>query len=350
MSFARSAICQMQGYSPGEQPQDTSIVKLNTNENPYPPAPAVRKALQECDAAKLRLYPDPLADELREEAARQADLQTDFIMAGNGSDDLLTIAVRTFVEAGGSLVFPEPAYSLYPVLARIQGADFKKVDLTEDFQLPADIVERAGDASLLFIARPNAPTGNVFPLTVIEDICRCFKGVVWLDEAYADFAADNCLGLIEKYPNVVVSRSFSKSYSLAGLRLGLAYAQPSLITEMMKVKDSYNVGAITQDLGLKALESREWMLKNREKIVNTRERVSAELRKRQFKVIPSESNFVFTVPPIKASEYFEKLREHGVLVRYFPGRRTANFVRITIGTEEEMQIFLNATDCILSDA
>ncbi|MFW5996492.1 MAG: histidinol-phosphate transaminase [Lentisphaeria bacterium] len=347
MNFARPDIRRMQGYTPGEQPLDKSIIKLNTNENPYPPAPAVEEALQNFNPVCLRLYPDPLATGLREEAARQAGMTTDSILAGNGSDDLLTIGVRTFVDAGGLLAFPEPTYSLYPVLARIQGAEFKKINLTEDFYLPVDLVEQAEDASLLFIARPNAPTGNAFPQAVIEDVCRRFDGVVWLDEAYADFAEDNCLALINRYANLIVSRSFSKSYSLAGLRLGLAYAQPHLINEMLKVKDSYNVNALTQLLGLKALTNRDWMLKNRNKIIATREYIAAELAKREFKVIPSESNFIFAEPPIAAADYFKRLREQGVLIRYFPEPPTGKFVRVTIGTDEDMKTFLAVTDRVL---
>jgi len=339
----------MNGYTPGEQPQDKTYIKLNTNENPYPPAPAIANHLTQFCAETLRLYPDPVANKLRTEAAKQIGKNKDWILCGNGSDDLLTIALRTFVDEGGNIAFPVPTYSLYPVLAKIQGATFTEVNLTYDFQLPENFLEQVRGSALLFLARPNAPTGNTFPVNTIEHICAEFNGIVWIDEAYADFAADNCLPLVEKFPNVVVSRSFSKSYSLAGLRLGLAFAQPALIEQMLKVKDSYNIDTITQQLGLIALQNRDWMEHNRQRIIETREHIASEMTKRNCEVIPSESNFIFLKPPIPARKYFEQLRENGILVRYFPGELTGNYVRITIGHDQDMEKLLHITDEIFAN-
>jgi histidinol-phosphate aminotransferase len=347
MNYVRDIIAEIEGYVPGEQPRDRRYVKLNTNENPYPPAAAVAEALQAFDAERLRLYPDPLATDLRQEAARAFGLTADWTIAGNGSDDLLTIAVRTFVDQGGELAFPDPSYTLYPVLARLQGAGIRRIPLDPAFDLPEDAVEQAGNAALLFIARPNAPTGNAFGLDRMRAVCAGFRGIVWIDEAYVDFADDHCVSFVRDFPNVVVSRSLSKSYSLAGIRLGFACARPELIAEMMKLKDSYNVSMLTQAVGLAALRDPDTMLANAGRIRQTRARVSAALREAGFEVLPSQANFVFAAPPGSAAAYADALREAGILVRYFPGERTGRYVRITIGTDDEMDALLAATRSIL---
>ncbi|OPZ28645.1 MAG: Histidinol-phosphate aminotransferase [Lentisphaerae bacterium ADurb.BinA184] len=346
-TYARNTIRAMSGYVPGEQPKDRRYVKLNTNENPYPPSAAVAAALHGFDAARLRLYPDPDACELRNLAAGQAGLTPDWILCGNGSDDLLTIAVRTFVDQGGTLAHTDPSYSLYPVLARLQGANATAVPLDAEFNLPPDAASRAAGATLLLVARPNAPTGNTFPLDSMHTLCRHFSGIVWIDEAYVDFADDDCLAFVRQYPNVVVSRTFSKSYSLAGLRLGLAYAPPALVSEMVKVKDSYNVSMLTQAVGLAALSDREAMRANAARIRATRDRVSGDLAALGFRVLPSQANFIFCQPPVAADVYAAGLRREGILIRYFPGPRTGAFVRITIGTDEEMAQLLAATRRLL---
>jgi histidinol-phosphate aminotransferase len=346
-SLVREAVAAMHGYTPGEQPRDRNYIKLNTNENPYPPSPAVACALREMDTAALRLYPDPTALALRTEAAKQCGLEPDWVLCGNGSDDLLTMSVRTFVDQGQAVAFPNPTYSLYPVLADIQGAAVRPIELTDTFDLPHDFSAQTADAALLFIARPNAPTGNCFSLARLHEICGQFKGAVWIDEAYVDFAEDHCLDFVRQYPNVIVSRTFSKSYSLAGVRLGLAFGQPPLIAEMQKVKDSYNVNAITQRLGLAALRDRGYMLANADRIRATRTMVAGELAKMGFQVLPSQANFLFVKPPVAAESFMRRLRENGILIRHFSGPRTQDFVRISIGTDEEMQHFLQATKSIL---
>jgi histidinol-phosphate aminotransferase len=348
MQYCRADIAKMAGYTPGEQPRDRRYIKLNTNENPYPPSPRVAAALRAFDPERLRLYPDPVFDALRHEAVKLLpDITADWILFGNGSDDLLTIAVRTFVDAGGKLACLEPSYSLYPVLAGIQGAECVTIPLTPEFGMPADAAARAAGCSLFFIARPNAPTGNSFPLEDVRRLCREFKGVVWIDEAYADFAPDNCLELAKEFPNVVVSRTMSKSYSLAGLRLGWCYARPELTAEMMKVKDSYNAGMLQQIAGLAALEDRAYVEACASKICATRDRVAVDLAKLGCQVVPSAANFLFVRTPKPAEEAFTALRERGILVRYFPGGRTGDFLRITVGTDAEMQALTAAMTEIL---
>ena len=344
MTYCRPAIARMTGYVPGEQPKDRRYTKLNTNENPYPPSPRVRELLCGLDCARLKLYPDPVAEKLRDAAGRPFALPREWVLCGNGSDDLLTIAVRTFVDQGGTLAFPTPSYSLYPVLADIQAAKGVRIELDECFELPGDVLEQAEGASLLFLCRPNAPTGNAFPIETMRAVCRGFRGIVWIDEAYADFARDHCVDLVREYPNVVVSRTVSKSYSLAAIRLGVAFANPDLVQEMMKVKDSYNVGMLTQLVGTVAFEDREYMLANVARVCATRERVCKALVGLGFTVLPSESNFVFVRPSVSGDVFAQGLRDRGILVRYFAGERTGGYVRVTVGSDEDMDLFLAASE------
>ena len=347
MNYTRRNIARMQGYVPGEQPQDRRYIKLNTNENPYPPSPRVIEALTRMDCERLRLYPDPVATQLREVAGELYGFTKDWVLCGNGSDDLLTIAVRTFVDQGGRLGFPTPSYSLYPVLAQLQDAESIAVPLDESFALPDGAAAAAKGASLFFVARPNAPTGNAFPLDAMHRLCREFPGVVWIDEAYVDFAADDCMDFVRAYDNVVVSRTLSKSYSLAGIRLGLAFASPDLTAEMCKVKDSYNVGMITQIAAIAALRDQEHMLANAARIRNTRATVTRRLQELGCSVLESAANFIFVQPPLPAAEVVRGLRERGLLVRYFDKPRTREFFRVTIGTDAEMAAFLAAAADIL---
>ncbi len=348
MTYCRPSIREMHGYVPGEQPRDRRYIKLNTNENPYPPSPAVASVLAAFDVARLRLYPDPVATQLRTAAGEVFGLPPDWILCGNGSDDLLTIAVRTYAEPDGVLACFDPSYSLYPVLAQIQASRCVKIPLTAAFDLPDDTLRQASGATLLFLARPNAPTGNAFDREKVRRLCREFSGIVWIDEAYADFAEDNCLDFVQEFDNVVVSRTLSKSYSLAGLRLGLAFARPSRIQEMLKVKDSYNVSMLTQIIGAAALRDQPYMTATAERLKQTREEVSARLAARGFSVLPSSANFIFARPPAGAADFMDSLRRQGILIRHFPGERTGDYVRITIGTAEEMVALLDAVDQTLS--
>ncbi len=347
-NLVRPAISSIGGYIPGEQPRDQTLIKLNTNENPYPPAPAIGAALGAYAWQNLRLYSDPGALCVRQAASAEFGLSPEQIICGNGSDDLLTIAVRTFVDQGQPLAYCQPSYSLYPVLADLQGATHLPVHLDEEFQVPEDASEQARGAKLLMLARPNAPTGTSTGRARMEQLCRSFPGVVWIDEAYADFADDNCLDFVSRFPNVVISRTFSKSYSLAGLRLGLAFASPELIAEMNKVKDSYNVDALTQCLGTVALQTSGYMRDNAARIRATRNHLATQLRQLGCEVLPSQANFLFLKPPRPAEQVFAELRQAGFLVRYFNLPRISEFLRITIGREEEMQAFTECLQKILS--
>lgn len=341
MSYFRPEIDKMSGYVPGEQPKGRVLVKLNTNENPYPPSPKVKEALTNFDYKRLRLYPDPIGSKLRKEIAELYDFSPDNIILGNGSDDILTMAVRSFAGSGDTIAYVDPTYSLYHVLADIQGVKCIEIALNDDFSLPGDLAEKAEGAKLFLIPRPNAPTGNSFPMEAMDELCENFDGIVLIDEAYADFAQDNCISLAMKYSNVVVSRTFSKSMSLAGVRFGYAIAQSEIISGMMKVKDSYNVNFLTQELALAALKDQDYLKATVAKIIVSREKLTIGLTNMGFEVLPSESNFVFASPPDSAEKFFDYLRSNDILVRYFPGERTGEYVRITVGTEEEVNILLD---------
>lgn len=348
MTYFRANIEAMAGYVPGEQPRGRTFIKLNTNECPYPPSPAAIAALQAIASDRLARYPDPVATACREAIAQVHQLPgADWVLAGNGSDDILTIAVRSFVDQGGTLATPHPSYSLYPILADIQGATTRTIPLQDDFSLPPDLVAQAGEASLLFIPRPNAPTGNAYPLEAMRAICADFSGVVLIDEAYADFSDTSCLDFVRDFPNVLVSRTLSKSYSLASIRFGYAVGQPELIGGMMKVKDSYNINLLTQAVAEAAIRDQDHMRANVARIRATRSRVAKALTEAGFTVCPSAANFLFTKPPIPADTYVQGLRDAGILIRYFSGPRTGDYVRITIGTDEEMDTFLTATQQLL---
>jgi histidinol-phosphate aminotransferase len=346
----RKAIDDMSGYAPGEQPKRIGgWIKLNTNENPYPPSPAVFDILSGFDAASLRLYPDPECREVRGFLSELHGVSTANLIAGNGSDDILTMALRSFVSEGGSVACPEPSYSLYPVLAAIQGASCRRIPLGDDFSFPANFADEAEGASLALIPNPNAPTGVFFDKNALRDFCREFRGVVLIDEAYADFADENCLDFVSDFDNVIVSRTLSKSYSLAGARFGYAVASEDVIAGMMKVKDSYNVNAMTQRVALAALEDRSHFEETVSRIRSTRKRLIRKLRDLGFSVPESSANFVFAEPPDRDGEgLYKALKERGVLVRWFSAANVSSRIRITVGTEDEMSALVAALENILA--
>jgi len=334
-SYFRPAIDAMSGYTPGEQPKVMDLLKLNTNENPYPPCPAVMDGL---DAERLRLYPDPTADKLRDAIAEVYGYKRENIIVSNGSDDMLTIAFRAFTDAQKKVAFLDPTYSLYPILADLQGCQCIKIPLNDDFSIKDDLLKNAAPANMLILARPNAPTGNCIAIKDMRKICSEFDGIVLIDEAYADFSVDNCIDFVREFPNVIVSRTVSKSYSLAGLRLGFAIASTEIISGMMKVKDSYNVNMLTQYLAEIAIRDQEYLNETIAKIKASRTKLSSDLKTMGFKVVDSQSNFIFASPPDgDAEKLFKSLREENIIVRYFPGEKTAKYIRITIGTEEQLE-------------
>lgn len=339
--FVRSNVRQMEGYTPGEQPAPGErVVKLNTNENPFPPSPKVMQAIREIEPELLRRYPQPLADKFREAAARVLGISSDMIIAGNGSDDILTITTRTFVAPGGTLAYPDPTYSLYPVLGKLEDAKCVGVSWEKGWSLPVDgLLETKADA--IYIANPNAPSGTFVPPARIAELAGKFGGLVLVDEAYADFADDNCLSLVKDHANIVVSRTFSKAYCLAGLRFGYAVAQPQVIHEMMKVKDSYNCDAISIIAATAAIEDQEYAAGTWQYVREERQRVTQELEALGWQVIPSQANFIFVqVPHGRGRQAYSGLKQQGVLVRFFDLPGLNDKIRITIGTSQENNALL----------
>ena len=338
MRITRS-VRRLEAYTPGEQPKAKSVVKLNTNENPYPPSPACAAVLKSFDLDRLRRYPDPVFTDLRDELARLNGTTPARIFVGNGSDEVLSVAAKTFVEDDESIGSLDPSYSLYKTLAAIRNV--KWVGVRQGTRLPPR-------TSLFLWTNPNAPTGTFAEPDEIAAFAKRFHGVVIVDEAYADFARANCMALAvaQKNRNVIVMRTFSKSYSLAGLRVGYCVGPEDLIAAMYKVKDSYNADAVAQAVALAAVRDQVWMRANVAKVVKTRARFVLALESRGWDVLPSESNFVFAKPPAKvgAKDLFEYLRSKNIFVRYFPGPLTGDRLRITIGTDGQMKKLLNVLD------
>ena len=336
-SYFRPEIDALSGYTAGEQPKIPGLVKLNTNENPYPPSPEVLEVLRNMDIAKLRRYPDPFADELRDIFAADCKVKRENVIVGNGSDDLLTMCFRAFTSPEHPVAVFDPSYSLYPVLAAMQGAEVIRIALDgKDFSYPANGADLAQRANMLVITRPNAPTGNICPRELVRKYCREFNGIVLIDEAYADFASDNCMDFASEFDNVIVMRTFSKSCSMAGVRLGYAVGNEGLIYGLMKLKDSYNVDMISQLVGKANYLDKEYRSKCIDAIRGDRDKLSADLKKIGFEIPDSQSNFLFASPPDGDGEScFQYLRENAVLVRYFKGPVTGSYIRITIGTPEE---------------
>jgi histidinol-phosphate aminotransferase len=331
----------MEGYTPGEQPASGSrVVKLNTNENPFPPGQKVMAAIRDIEPELLRRYPNPTADSFRDAAAKLLGFSRDHLIAGNGSDDILTIVTRTFVPPGGLLVSPEPSYSLYPILAKLEDAKFDSVPWENGWELPIDDL-LATKADAIYVANPNAPSGTFVPPKQIAELAKKFKGAVLVDEAYADFADDNCMSLVNDYSNVIVSRTLSKAYSLAGLRFGYAVAQPAVIEQMMKVKDSYNCDAIAIAAATAAIEDQDYARFTWDHVKAERTRVSDELTNMGWTVLPSQANFLLaTTPDGRGREAYEGLKEQGILVRYFDKPGLSDKIRITIGTSQENNALL----------
>lgn len=346
--LVRSTIREMAGYTPGEQPSlGERVVKLNTNENPFPPSDRVLQAIRNIEGETLRRYPHPSADVFRHAAARLHGVSADMILCGNGSDDILTIVTRTAMAAGGRVAYCDPTYSLYAVLARLQDAAGIGVPWEDDWSLPIDAL-LATKADAIYLANPNAPSGTfVSPLRVAE-LARKFPGLLLVDEAYADFADDNCVALIKEHPNVVVSRTLSKAYSLAGLRFGYAIAQPRLIAEMMKVKDSYNCDAISILAATAAIEDQAYAKAGWDRIRSERQRVSAALTELGLDVIPSHANFVLAAAADgRGRELYLGLKQQGILVRHFDLPGLADKVRITIGQSHENNALLAGVKALL---
>ena len=329
----------MAGYTPGEQPRDDGIVKLNTNENPYPPSPRVLAAIQQAlTGDRLRKYPDPLGSAFRQTAGRVLGVDPEGILIGNGSDDILTIVTRAFVPEGGLVVSPTPSYLLYRTLAEIQGARFQAVPCTAGWGLPSPWPAR--DAHLTLIANPNSPSGTLVAAADLERLAAALTGVLVLDEAYVDFADASALHL-SRLPNVLVTRTLSKSYSLAGIRFGFAVGQAGLIRELIKVKDSYNCDVLSLAAAAAALEDQEYFRATRARILASRERLTHELEALGFEVCPSQANFVWCRRADRAVKpIYEELKRRKILVRYMIYDGYGDGLRITVGSDAELDRLL----------
>jgi histidinol-phosphate aminotransferase len=342
----RHDVAALSGYVPGEQPQGGKWIKLNTNENPYPPSPAVARAITATAAGRtLAKYPDPIATVFRLRAAEVLGVDPDWIICGNGSDDLLTILVRTFVGAGECLRMPYPSYILYRTLAGIQGAGCDEFHYARDWSLDdafAAPTTAAGAAvKLAIIANPNSPSGTLLPPARIAALADRLPCAVVVDEAYGDFADSNCLALVKENPRVIVSRSFSKSYALAGLRFGFAVAQPPVIEQLLKVKDSYNCDALSIAAATAAIDDQAWLAANRAAIVATRRRLTDSMRALGYQAQESQANFVWCTHPDRPHRpIYEALKSQGILIRYMNYAGWGDGLRITVGTDAEIDAFL----------
>ena len=351
---------KLHGYMPGEQPKVPGLIKLNTNENPAPPSPKVIRAIRSATDERLRRYPDPAARPLCEALAKFHGCKPENIIVGNGSDELLALATRAFVEprqagattrrqiAKQTIQYFTPSYSLYPILADIHGAWRNEVKLPASFELPTNEVLQKSNwnfsAALSYITTPNAPSGRGYATSDLAKLCAAQSGVTILDEAYVDFADENALRLPKRFPHVIVSRTFSKAYSLCFQRIGYFVGHSVLIGALDRIRDSYNVNGLGQVAALATLSDIGHYRKQFERIVELRAKTTESLEALGFEVIPSQTNFIFTRPTgLIAADWFQQLRKRNILTRWFDSQKVRNHLRVTIGTEVEMSKFLAAT-------
>lgn len=342
--FLSKRLSTLKEYTPGEQPTDMKYVKLNTNESPYPPAPAVTKAVTEGRAKNLQLYSDPTCSLLTDALAAQYGVGRENVIVGNGSDEILSFCFAAYFDKNSPVIFPDISYGFYKVFADLYGSSYKEVPLTED--LSVDVLDYAGKNVHIVIANPNAPTGKTLSLEEIEKIVSTNPdNIVIIDEAYIDFGGDSAVELTKKYENLIVVMTFSKSRSLAGARVGFAIASSALIADLNRIKYStnpYNVNSMSQAAALAVLSEQEYYDKNCKQIMDTREWFCESLQGLGFEYIPSKANFVFAKHPEKdGRELYLALKAKGVLVRHFDKDRIRDYLRITIGTQEQMQVLIN---------
>lgn len=347
--FLNSKYTELEVYTPGEQPRDMKYIKLNTNESPYPPSPAVLAVVNADQAELLRLYSDPECKNLKNSIAKLYGVNPENIYLSNGSDDILNFAFMAFTE-GGKAAFPEISYGFYKVFAQLYGIECKKIPLREDFSI--DPEDYCGLGCFTVIANPNAPTGRTISLEDIEKILQTNPdNVVVIDEAYVDFGGQSCYPLIKKYKNLLVVQTFSKSRSMAGARLGFAFADEELIADLKRIKFStnpYNVNRLTLAAGEAAISENDYYMENCRRIMETRDRTTAELENLGFTVIPSKANFIFAKSDkIGGQELYEELKKRGILIRHFSDPKIADYNRITIGTDDEMTVLVNTIKNIL---
>lgn len=348
--FFNPRLASLEAYTPGEQPQDRTYIKLNTNESPYAPSKGVRKAMDSKRIDNLRLYCDPNATHLKEELAKLYNKKPSEIFVSNGSDDILNFAFLAFGADG--ILFPDISYGFYEVFANLHGLPFEAVALKKDFTI--DISDYCKQNKMVVIANPNAPTGIALPVKKIEKILKANPGhVVLIDEAYVDFGGESCADLVEQYPNLLCVQTFSKSRSMAGARLGFAIGSEELIADLEKIKYStnpYNVNTLTQAAGVAAVRENGYYMRNCRKIIKSRQYTKKELEKLGFLVLPSKANFLFAkTEKLGGEELYLRLKEKGILVRHFQKERIKNYNRITIGSQKEMEAFIDAVKEILGE-
>jgi histidinol-phosphate aminotransferase len=349
---------ELHAYVPGEQPKVKGLIKLNTNENPYPPAPKVLSAMKAAIDGRMRLYPNPSAQLLREQLASLHQCSPDQIIIGNGSDELLALGVRAFVEPATNrdstasessksrVQYFWPSYSLYPVLAETHGATPHPVPLLGDFGIPTVPQLRRGkrwdfQAALTFVTTPNAPSGRGYSTHELDTLCSAMNGVVVLDEAYVDFADETALELCLKHPHVIISRTFSKAYSLCFQRIGYWVGHPELIAALHRIRDSYNVNGLGQIAASATLQALPYYQRNFRRVIESRSRVAQALTDQGWEVLPSQTNFILARPPgPPARQWLEDLRRKKILVRWFAATDLESYLRITIGSESEMDALL----------
>jgi len=349
MSYFRDNIEAMSPYVPGEQPGlDRRVVKLNTNENPYPPSPRAVEALRRFDAERLRLYPDPMADQLRRVAGDLLGVPVDWILPGDGSDDLIVMLARSCAGPGRPVAYPTPTFPFYLTQARIAAAEIVEVPFEPGWKLPVDALVRV-NAALTFVANPNTPSGTMAGNDELAELAGRLEGLVVIDEAYVDFAESDALELVRRFENVVILRTLSKGYSLAGLRLGFAVAQPAVLQGLAKTKAIYNVSAVACAVGAAALADQDYRNRCIGKIKASRQSLAEQLAGLGFSVVPSQANFLLVRPPDgDAAGLYEKLKARGILVRYFNRPGVDDHVRITIGTDRQHERLVAELKDILS--
>ncbi|KAM3115695.1 histidinol-phosphate transaminase [Phormidesmis sp. 146-33] len=341
--YFRSNIQAMAGYKPGEQPKHGSgIIKLNSNENPYPPSPKAIEALSAIDGEWLRRYPNPYGNEFRQAVGQVLDISPDEIIVGNGSDDLLNIVIRACTEPGRKVVYPTPTYVLYQTLTTIQAAEVVEIPYGEGFELSLESLI-AAQGAVTFVASPNSPSGHGVAIADLRKLAAHLTGILVIDEAYVDFAETNALELVKEFENVLLIRTLSKGYSLAGLRLGFGIGQPHLLSQLFKVKDSYNIDAIACTVGAAAILDQGYKNACVDRIKASRTRLAADLRHLNFRVWDSQANFLLVQPPQPNAEFlYQHLKAQNILVRYFNQPGLDDKLRITIGTHEQNETLVKA--------
>jgi histidinol-phosphate aminotransferase len=339
----------MEGYVPGEQINDADVIKLNSNENPYPPSPKVLAAIAAAATAGLRRYPEPASDTLRAAAARVYGVGVDHVIAGNGSDELLSMLMRCFVGPGDRVAYATPTYSLYDTLVDIQGGTRATVRYADDFAIPPALARQR--AAVTFLCNPNAPSGTLVSRAAVARLARRVRGILVVDEAYVDFADSkdaSCIPLVHRHDNVIVLRTFSKSFSLAGLRIGLAFASKEIVNGMMKVKDSYNLNRVSAVAATAALRDLAWMNRNVRRIQRSRASLSAALERLGFQVYPSQTNFVLARRAnVEMQRVQRELKAQRILIRHFDVPGLQDCLRISIGTPAETTAVIGALKAAL---